>query len=162
MTDDGFDYPRLLQDALLSVLRSVLEQAAETGFPGDHHAFVTFQTEHPGVELPGHLREAYPTKMVIVLQHRFWDLDVDHDGFSVTLEFNGKPTRLHVPFAAVDAFVDPSAGFGLQYRAGADDENEVADNEQTLSQPSAPEPDQVADVLAFPRPPTGTDRDSGD
>jgi hypothetical protein len=53
--------------------------------------------------------------MTVVLQHQYWDLAVGDDAFSVTLRFGGAPERLHVPFAALTAFVDPAAEFGLRF-----------------------------------------------
>ena len=53
--------------------------------------------------------------MTIVLQHQFWDLTVDDDGFEVGLSFGGVPERLAVPFDAVTAFFDPAVQFGFQF-----------------------------------------------
>ena len=53
--------------------------------------------------------------MTIVLQHRFWDLSVEDDGFEVKLTFDGIPERLVVPFAAIRVFFDPSVRYGLQF-----------------------------------------------
>jgi hypothetical protein len=53
--------------------------------------------------------------MTIVLQHEFWDLEVDANGFSVTLCFDESNERLKVPFESITSFVDPSVKFGLQF-----------------------------------------------
>jgi hypothetical protein len=89
------------------------------GLPGNHHFYITFHTRHPGVDLADYLRVQYPEEMTIVLQHQFWGLEVTQDWFEVTLSFNRVNERLHVPFAAVTAFADPSAKFGLQFQAQA-------------------------------------------
>ena len=52
--------------------------------------------------------------MTIVLEHQFWGLEVEDEFFEVTLGFNKTHERLHIPFAAVTGFADPSAKFGLQ------------------------------------------------
>jgi hypothetical protein len=52
--------------------------------------------------------------MTIVLQHQFWDLTVQDDLVAVTLRFQGRPSRLVIPLAAISAFGDPSVNFGLQ------------------------------------------------
>jgi hypothetical protein len=114
MAETLIDYPALLRGALLSVIRDVLARAAEAGFPGEHHAHITFRTDHPGVVLPTLLRHRYPEQMSVVLQHQFWELVVDEDSFSVMLRFSGKPVRLTVPFEAIQSFVDPAAEFGLR------------------------------------------------
>jgi hypothetical protein len=53
--------------------------------------------------------------MTIVLEHQFWDLELDDDGFEVTLKFNRVPKYLRVPWAAITGFQDPSVGFGLKF-----------------------------------------------
>jgi hypothetical protein len=102
---------------------------AKTGLPGDHHFYVSFDTTHPGVRLSGRLRQRYPTEMTVVLQHQFWDMQVDDAHFEVGLSFGGIPERLYVPFASVKGFVDPSVEFGLQFevaQAEAETEGEAA------------------------------------
>jgi hypothetical protein len=54
--------------------------------------------------------------MTVVLQHQFWDLEVEEDQVSVTLQFSGVPQRITVPFAALSAFSDPAAEFGLRFQ----------------------------------------------
>ena len=128
-TQDLIRYDILVQDALRGVVRKVLGEVAKTGLPGDHHFYVSFDTMHPGVRLSGRLRQRYPTEMTVVLQHQFWDLQVDDAHFEVGLSFGGIPERLYVPFASVKGFVDPSVEFGLQFevaQAEAEAEGEAA------------------------------------
>ena len=115
MTADGFDYPRILQRALRSVVREVLGRAATGGLPGEHHFYLSLRTDHPEVVLPPFLRERYPQEITVVLQNQFWGLTVDDQAFAVTLLFDGEPVRLNVPFDAVVAFFDPAAQFGLRF-----------------------------------------------
>ncbi|MCC2111670.1 MAG: hypothetical protein KDJ16_06525, partial [Hyphomicrobiales bacterium] len=97
--------------------------------PGEHHFFIAFDTEAPGVRISPRLKSEYPEEMTIVLQHQFWDLEVGENGFSVGLSFNGIPEQLSVPFAAVKGFFDPSVQFGLQFDVMKDDaEDEDDDN----------------------------------
>ncbi len=72
--------------------------------------------------------------MTIVLQHQYQDLAVGEEAFSVTLRFAGAPERLHVPFAALVAFADPAARFGLRF------EPEEADGEAAAAPVEAAEP----------------------
>lgn len=124
MTQDLIRYDILVQDALRGVVRKVIGEVAKTGLPGDHHFYVSFDTTHPGVRLSGRLRQRYPTEMTVVLQHQFWDLQVDDAHFEVGLAFGGIPERLYVPFASVKGFVDPSVEFGLQFEVAREDEEE--------------------------------------
>lgn len=114
MPTDYIRYDLLVQDALRSVVRKVLGDAARNGLPGEHHFNITFKTQAPGVVIPAVMRDRYPEEMAIILQHEFWDLSVTPDVFEVSLNFSRKPERLTVPFDAITAFSDPSVPFGFK------------------------------------------------
>ena len=116
--EDPLDYARLVREALRDVPRQALRLAASEGLPGEHHFYLTFRTSHPGVAISPGLHARYPDEMTIVLQYEYRDLAVGEEAFSVTLRFGGAPERLHVPFAALVAFADPAAQFGLRFEAG--------------------------------------------
>ena len=124
MTQDLIRYDVLVQEALRGVVRKVMGEVAKTGLPGEHHFYVSFDTRHPGVRLSGRLRQRYPTEMTVVLQHQYWDLEVNDQFFEVNLSFSGIPERLHVPFNSVKGFVDPSVEFGLQFEVIGEGEEE--------------------------------------
>jgi hypothetical protein len=115
MATDHIRYDVLARDALRSVLRKVLNDAATHGLPGEHHFFITFLSKAEGVKLSPRLLAQYPEEMTIILQHQFWDLVVSEDRFEVGLSFGGIPERLTVPFSAIKSFFDPSVQFGLQF-----------------------------------------------
>lgn len=117
MSTDLIRYDLQVQEALRSVVRKVLADAARDGLPGEHHFYITFRTQAPGVVLSNRLREQYPEDMTIILQHQFWDLKVDEDAFEVGLHFKNIPERLHVPFESVSGFYDPSVQFGLKFES---------------------------------------------
>lgn len=110
-----FDYEQMVQESLRSVVRQSLMQVAKSGLPGNHHFYISFRTDYPGVDLPDYLLEQYPEEITIVLQYEFWDLEVEEDSFFVTLCFNDIHERLTVPLQAIVSFVDPSVKFGLQF-----------------------------------------------
>ncbi len=109
------DYEALAQTAMRGLVRSVLEQTANSGLPGEHHFYISFDTCAENVSMSPRLKEKYPTEMTIVLQHRFRDLSVNEDGFEVKLTFDGIPERLVIPFKAIKVFFDPSVRYGLQF-----------------------------------------------
>ncbi|MDE0393026.1 MAG: ClpXP protease specificity-enhancing factor SspB [Rhodospirillales bacterium] len=115
MSKDLIGYDALVEGGLRSVIREALRRVASEGWPGTHHAYITFRTDAPGVEVPDSLRARYPDELTIVLQHQFWDLEVEDDRFAVTLSFSKVGHRLAVPFAALTAYADPSVKFGLQF-----------------------------------------------
>jgi uncharacterized protein len=118
MSKDLIRYDLLVQEALKGVVRKVLADAAKDGLGGDHHFYVSFRTDFPGVRLSQRLREKYPQDMTIVLQHQFWDLSLTEHAFEVGLSFSGVPERLLVPFDALTGFFDPSVQFGLKFEIG--------------------------------------------
>ncbi|MEL6540540.1 MAG: ClpXP protease specificity-enhancing factor SspB [Pseudomonadota bacterium] len=123
MTDETPDslipYDEIVQEALRAVVGRVLGAIEQGGgeLPGNHHFYITFKTGAPGVNIPDHLKERFPDEMTIVLQNKFWDLEVIDDMFCVGLSFNQIPAKLEIPFAAITAFVDPAVDFGLQFQA---------------------------------------------
>jgi hypothetical protein len=112
---DHIRYDLLTQQALRGVVRSVLTDAAKKGLPGDHHFFIEFDTHADGVRMSDRLRAQHPDKMTIILQHQFWDLTVNEQGFEVGLSFGGITEKLGIPFDAISGFFDPSVQFGLQF-----------------------------------------------
>jgi uncharacterized protein len=126
MATDHIRYDILAQDALRGMVKTVLEDIARSGLPGDHHFYITFDTGAEGVKVSQRMRAQYPQDMTIVLQHQFWDLIVTEERFEVGLSFGGIPERLVVPFAAITTFADPSVQFALQFQdvnAGVSAEN---------------------------------------
>jgi hypothetical protein len=146
MAQGTLRYDKMVENALRGVLREALTLTAKQGLPGAHHFYITFRTRHPGVVIPDPVRARYPEEMTIVLQHQFWGLDVTDSYFEVTLSFNRVNERLHVPFAAVSAFADPSAKFGLQFQ--------VDESESDQRRPSTPPVE--SDVKEEAKPAEGT------
>jgi hypothetical protein len=123
--EDILRYDKMVEYALRGVVRQaveevidVMEEAKGGGppLPGDHHFYITFMTDYPGVDIPAYLRDRYPGEMTIVLQYQFYDLSVDDEKMSVTLSFNNVPERLVVPLGAITIFADPSVNFALQFQ----------------------------------------------
>lgn len=137
MQEHSLPYDKWIEQALRGVIGKALAHAVEHGLPGDHHFYITFRTDAEGVGLAPRLRAQYPEAMTIVLQHQFWDLEVDDAGFGVTLKFRGKAERLRVPFAAVTGFADPVVNFGLQLKVAPFGGGEDGDiGEQGASEPA--------------------------
>ncbi|MHB1204738.1 MAG: SspB family protein [Rhodospirillaceae bacterium] len=125
----SLSYERMVEDALRGVLRQALEITEAQGLPGAHHFYITFDTTHPGVDIAASLRALHPSEMTIVLQHQFWDLKVLDEHFEITLSFSGVSQRLVIPFAAVTAFADPHAKFGLQFHVEFEEQTDSEDDE---------------------------------
>ncbi|MCC0043348.1 MAG: hypothetical protein H6892_02870 [Brucellaceae bacterium] len=134
MADDHIRYDILAQEALRGVMRKVLAEVAKTGLPGNHHFFITFVTDAPGVRISSRLRERYPDQMTIVIQYQYWDLKVTDAGFEIGLSFSDVPEKLEIPFSAVRGFYDPSVSFELEFDVKPEAD---AANESVQSLPAA-------------------------
>lgn len=119
--DSLLPYDAWTEAALRQVMVRALRYVVENGLPGEHHFYITFRTDFSGVTIPARLRAQYPEEMTIVLQHQFWDLMVDEKAavLSVGLSFGGVPSTLAIPLAAVSAFADPYARYGLRFHVSA-------------------------------------------
>ena len=121
-------YGRLMHRAMRGLIQNVLSDVAQSGLPGDHHFFITFDTGAAGVALADWLRDRYPEEMTIVIQNWYDGLEVDDDGFSIILNFGDNPEHIRIPFDAIRTFVDPSVEFGLRFES-ADDADEAHEPE---------------------------------
>lgn len=142
MSRSEIDYGRMMHRAMQGLIADVLEDVAAHGLPGEHHFFITFDTREDGVEMADWLRERYPEEMTIVIQHRFDNLTVSEDGFTITLNFGNSPEPMRIPFDALRTFVDPSVEFGLRFETqDSDDEDEDEDFEEDESEDGGPPDD---------------------
>jgi uncharacterized protein len=150
--------------ALRQVALRALAHVAANGLPGQHHFYLTFRTDHPGVVMPPRLRAQYPQEMTIVLQHKFWDLKVDEEArlISVGLSFGGVPSTLVIPVDALLAFADPHVNYGMRFRPTMPEMEAAADpaapkDEADVGSEAETETPQVVSLDAFRRrPPTKT------
>ncbi|WP_106753057.1 SspB family protein [Pannonibacter carbonis] len=118
MAEDLLRYDILVQDALRGAVKKILAEVGRTGLPGEHHFYIAFDTNAPGVRVSSRLKERYPNEMTIVLQHQFWDLAIGEHAFEVGLSFGGIPEKLLVPYSAIKGFFDPSVQFALEFEPG--------------------------------------------
>lgn len=118
------DYGNLMHRAMRGLIQEVLEDVRNNGLPGEHHFFITFDTQHPDVEIADWLSDRYPGEMTVVMQHWFDNLTVTDEGFAVTLNFGDAPEPLYIPYDAIKTFVDPSVEFGLRFETQESDEED--------------------------------------
>ena len=150
--DSLLPYEAWAQEAMRGVAVRALQFAAAEGMPGEHHFYVSFRTDAPGVSIPARLLAQYPQDMTIVLQHQFWDLVVDEPAgsFRVGLSFGGVASTLVIPFSALTAFADPHAQFGLRFRAApVDVANTEQEDEEPEHQPEPPAPSEEPQVVSL-------------
>jgi hypothetical protein len=127
---EGIDYAKLIDEAMHFVVKKVLSGVIKNGLPSDHHFFITFKTNAPGVMISDELKKKYPEEMTIVIQHQFYDLEVEENRFSIVLSFDHVKQNLTIPFDSLTSFVDPSVRFGLQFNAAyVENEADELENE---------------------------------
>jgi hypothetical protein len=108
------NYPKLVDDAMLGIVITLLKSITVEGLKGDHYFLISFATSHSGVVLSEKLRKRYPEEMTIVLQHQFDNLTADDKEISVNLSFDGIRENVVIPYESMTAFVDPSTRFAVQ------------------------------------------------
>ena len=150
---DEIDYGNLMHNAMRSLIQDVLTEVKNNGLPGEHHFFITFDTNHAGVEMASWLKDRYPTEITVVMQHWYDDLEVKDDGFSVTLNFGDTPEHLVIPYEAILTFVDPSVEFGLRFETNEEDEDtgedKPVDSEESNQDGTKKETGQVVSLDNF-------------
>jgi len=115
MKEDYLNYTRMIDQALLGVVKQSLKQVANAGLTDEHHFYITFKTDARGVVIPDFLKAQYPSALTIVLQHEFSNLSVSDYEFGVSLSFNNHLYHIIVPFGALLEFNDPSVNFKLNF-----------------------------------------------
>ena len=150
-------YEDWIESALRQVVAQAIEHVAANGLPGEHHFYITFRTDHPGVVMPARLRAQYPQEMTIVLQHQFWDLQMDTEAglISVGLSFGGVPASLLIPLEAVTGFADPYVRYALRFQPVFPAQEEPpAEESPEAADPAKPDTTpQVVSLDAFRRRP---------
>jgi hypothetical protein len=122
MNSDLIGYNKLMSKAMINVIIGVLSFIKDSNhIPGEHHLYITFSTKKEDVIIPAKLKEKFPDKMTIVLQHQFQDLEIKENHFSVTLHFDNTPEKITIPYGAITSFFDPAVNFGIDFLA----QNEV-------------------------------------
>lgn len=121
-------YAEWIENAYRQVMVNAFKFVAHEGLPGNHHFYITFLTTYPGVDIPARLLAQYPQEMTIVLQHQFWDMQVDEKKglFSVGLSFGGIASLLTIPLGAITAFADPAAQLALAFHPINKTEDDVS------------------------------------
>ena len=151
----GIDYGNLMHRAMRGLIQNVLTGVMRDGLPGEHHFFITFDTQHPDVELADWLSDRYPGEMTVVMQHWYDKLEVTEEGFSVTLNFGDAPEPMYIPYDAIRTFVDPSVEFGLKFEQqepGQQDEDEdlpQQDESELEVEEEAPKAAEIVSLDSF-------------
>ena len=152
---DKIDYGTLMHNAMRGLIKEVLLGVVKNGLPGNHHFFITIDTTHPDLQIATWLKDRYPSDITVVMQHWYDALEVQDDGFSVTLNFGDQPEPLYIPYDSILTFVDPSVEFGLRFESMETDddfEDEDEDDTETPSDEHASGAGEVVSLDSFRKP----------
>ena len=131
------DYARIFEESKYWMVKEILKEVARHGLPTNNHFYITFATDHDGVDIPNQLQEYYDKEMTIVIQNQFWNLTVEDEGFSVDLNFSKQKESLYIPFRALISFSDPHAHVGFVFDMDIDedeaDEDSIIKEDETSS-----------------------------
>ena len=140
----SLDYGNLMHRAMRGLIKDVLLDVKANGLPGDHHFFITFDTQHEAVNIAEWLMQRYPEEMTVVMQHWYDNLDVTDDGFHITLNFGDQPEPLYIPYDAIITFVDPSVEFGLRFETHVSYDDDEDDDDFDADDSDAPNENKAA------------------
>ena len=115
MSEDFLDYNKMLDNALIGIVKKSLTLVADNGLPGNHFFYITFKTSIKGVVIPEFLYKQYPESLTIIIQHEYSNLSVNDKEFGITLYFNNHNYHIIVPFNALMVFYDKSVDFSLTF-----------------------------------------------
>ena len=133
------NYEEIIKDSLKNAIKKLLLDVSLKGLPGDHHFYISFITNFPGVKIAEWMMKDYPNDMTVVIQNWFENLHVDDKGFSIVLNFKNKPEKLNIPFESIISFSDPSVNFSLQF------EGSVSQNLETIMDIKEKDPQTQSD-----------------
>ena len=133
------NYEEIIKDSLKIAIKKLLLDVSLKGLPGDHHFYISFITNFPGVKIAKWMMQDYPNEMTIVIQNWFENLHVDDKSFSIVLNFKNKPEKLNIPFESIISFSDPSVNFSLQF------EGSVSQNLETIMDIKEKDPQTQSD-----------------
>ena len=133
------NYEEIIKDSLKIAIKKLLLDVSLKGLPGDHHFYISFITNFPGVKIAEWMMKDYPNEMTIVIQNWFENLHVDDKSFSIVLNFKNKPEKLNIPFESIISFSDPSVSFSLQF------ESSVSQNLETIMDIKEKDPQTQSD-----------------
>ena len=109
------NYKALIEDAMLTMVKDILNKISKSGLPKNHHFLITFLSNYEGVIIPDWMKEKYPDKMTIIIRNWFENLDVSEKKFQISLNFNNTVERLTIPFSSLELFADPSVNFAISF-----------------------------------------------
>ena len=112
---EQINYKALIENAMLGMVKDILQEISKSGLPKNHHFLITFFSNSKGVVIPDWMKEKYPEKMTIIIRNWFENLNVTEKEFDISLNFNNTVEHLTIPFSSLELFADPSVDFAISF-----------------------------------------------
>lgn len=148
--DDPFLFNKWIVDsfheASLKIVKNAIKVLSKEQKLVGHAFYIAFATQYKGVKITDKLKEQYPEKMTIVLEHQFDNLVADNRGFAVTIYINSAPYELYVPYKSILSFHDAVTEITFVL---ADMPSKLVDNKKSSRYTSGKE--QVDNIIEFKR-----------
>ena len=122
------NYNNIVKSYLFKAIQDILKMVEKRTLR-DFCIYISFDKNSTGVEFP--MEVANDKHVTIVLQNRFWDLEVTSKGFHVTLEFEEK-INLFVPFNSIVMFSDPEKEFCIDFRSFNEEEEDFIEETDNI------------------------------
>ena len=101
------DYNVIISKHLRNAAKDILTRVSQDANQDHLQLFITFSTNHPGVDIPERLKQEYPEEMTIVLQYEFENMTVGSTNFS-------DMEHISIPFNALLHLQDPNDDLDLE------------------------------------------------
>ncbi|MFQ3307166.1 MAG: hypothetical protein ACI8ZF_000407 [Candidatus Midichloriaceae bacterium] len=108
-------YDKFTLESMIYLVKIILKDAEYNGINDDRNFCITYDINYEGVQTPKFLKDKYPDRIMVVIQHKFKNLKVFEDYFEIELSFGLQYHRIVVPFKAIIFFSDPSQNFELEF-----------------------------------------------
>ena len=109
--EDLIRYDILAQEALRGVVKKVLKEVARTGLPGEHHFYITFDTQYAGVRMSNRMREHLALVVMVMIGGRHVQGQPPWTAAALARE-------LRMPMRAIDEVVRPLEARGILAATG--------------------------------------------
>ena len=121
MENSMIDYETISEDAAEEMVLNVLRRLADLGAgnTGANKVNIVFNTTHPGVIIPHAVRLQFPESVMLVFEHKFYDLLVDTETRCITVDmvFSGRTEQLVLPFKSILKLMDFGVNFAIVVRS---------------------------------------------
>lgn len=121
MENSMIDYETISEDAAEEMVLNVLRRLADLGAgnTGANKVNIVFNTTHPGVIIPDAVRLQFPESVMLVFEHKFYDLLVDTETRCITVDmvFSGRTEQLVLPFKSILKLMDFGVNFAIVVRS---------------------------------------------